>query len=780
MHRRILSLLVSGAVVAQAGAATFIVSDSPRTLVNVQANGENVLDVPSTWEGDPIVAIGSGAFATCDGLIQINLPASITSIAPDAFRGCPSLESIVVDGASTAYSDVDGVLFDDTGTHLLNCPEGRGGEYVVPTGTTAIASEAFRGCVGLLSVILPPGVASIGEKAFADCLALSLVSVPNGAAFDTTALSLPGSCRVVRYTPGGLDDPALPPRWAAVFHANGGAGTMKEQVFGTGKAGALANCSFSRTGYTFAGWAKSATGPVAYKNRQSVKNLVSSGKRIHLYAVWTGVVYTVVYHSGFNPEKTKRQSFRYGTKKALQSNPFKRPGYVLIGWSKKPGGALFAKNGKTVLNLTSVAGKKVHLYALWAVRNYKVCFFANGGRGTMRDQSFVYGKTKALRSNAFTRKGYTFLGWAKKPTGSIVYANGQKVGNLTKTGKTIKLYARWRRNRYAVRFLANGGAGTMANQSFSWGVKKRLSQCRFTRNQCTFMGWATQADGKVIYQDKAAVKSLSGKDGATVTLYARWAKTNYSVHFNANGGTGSMADEPFVWGTAKKLRANAFSRKEYRFLGWSKKASATRPTYEDQASILNLTASGKAITLYAVWAKANDPNIVLCLGDSITMGYACAGLPYPARLANMSGRKVINCGVGGTTSGDGLATAEKNILDAHAATVCIQFGANDAIHHVDPGTTKENLRAIIRLCKKHDCRPIIATPTHQSGSHARFNDGVSRIATAVRALAREENVTLVDLNAAFGGWDGYLNPDDGLHLSDAGGDLMARKFLDAL
>ena len=37
----------------------------------------------------------------------------------------------------------------------------------------------------------------------------------------------------------------------------------------------------------------------------------------------------------------------------------------------------------------------------------------------------------------------------------------------------------------------------------------------------------------------------------------------------------------------------------------------------------------------------------------------------------------------------------------------------------------------------------------------------------------KEKVKLVDLNAAFGNGDGYLNPEDGLHLSDAGGDLMA-------
>ena len=57
---------------------------------------------------------------------------------------------------------------------------------------------------------------------------------------------------------------------------------------------------------------------------------------------------------------------------------------------------------------------------------------------------------------------------------------------------------------------------------------------------------------------------------------------------------------------------------------------------------------------------------------------------------------------------------------------------------------------------------------------------MSSIAQHVRALAREEGVPLVDLNAAFGDGKKYLNPSDGLHLNNAGGDLVARKFNEAI
>jgi lysophospholipase L1-like esterase len=183
--------------------------------------------------------------------------------------------------------------------------------------------------------------------------------------------------------------------------------------------------------------------------------------------------------------------------------------------------------------------------------------------------------------------------------------------------------------------------------------------------------------------------------------------------------------------------------------------------------------------LYAVWKKIGDPNVVLCLGDSITEGYRCIGLPYPSRLASMSGKSVRNYGKGGKLASYGAGIAEQALQKENPGIVCILFGANDAIHHVSPSETKENLRKIIRLCRKYNAQPIIATPTPQIGSHERFNSGVKAIASQVRSLAREENVTLVDLNSAFGSGKSYLNPADGLHLSDAGGNLMAREVYKA-
>ena len=89
------------------------------------------------------------------------------------------------------------------------------------------------------------------------------------------------------------------------------------------------------------------------------------------------------------------------------------------------------------------------LYAVWAKAQYKVVFNASGGRGKMPAQTFAYGKAQKLYANKFTRKGYVFAGWAiRDPLATIpkiAYKNGQAVKNLSADGRTVKLYAVWKR-----------------------------------------------------------------------------------------------------------------------------------------------------------------------------------------------------------------------------------------------------------------------------------------------------------------------------------------------
>ena len=156
---------------------------------------------------------------------------------------------------------------------------------------------------------------------------------------------------------------------------------------------------------------------------------------------------------------------------------------------------------------------------------------------------------------------------------------------------------------YTVKFNANSGTGTMADESFVYGTAKALTINTFTRTGYTFVGWSKSSSATTsTYDDGATVSNLTTTANGTVTLYAVWQANTYTIKFNKNGGTGSMSNLSMTYGTAKALTANAFQRANYKFVGWATTSGATSATYTDKQSVSNLTSTPDgSVTLYAVW-----------------------------------------------------------------------------------------------------------------------------------------------------------------------------------
>lgn len=176
----------------------------------------------------------------------------------------------------------------------------------------------------------------------------------------------------------------------------------------------------------------------------------------------------------------------------------------------------------------------------------------------------------------------------------------------------------------------------------------------------------------------------------------------------------------------------------------------------------------------------NDINTVVCLGDSITEGECVpAGPPYPSRLAGLSGKNVINQGSCGEKSGSGASRAG-GVLDRYSpGYMCILYGANDAIFDRPTEDVVNNIRAIVQACKANQTVPIVGTLLPMYDGHA-FAAGSARdISAGIRTMAKEEGARLVDLEAEFGD-DRSLLQADGLHPSDAGNQLIALAFNDAI
>ena len=390
------------------------------------------------------------------------------------------------------------------------------------------------------------------------------------------------------------------------FNANGGKGTMAKQSATYGKTVALTANKFKRTNYVFAGWSVNKKAKAAdYGNKAKVSNLAASGTAT-LYAVWRKPAYTVTFDgNGATSGSVGAQTIEVDASKALAANKFARTGYTFLGWatSRSATAAAYRNNAK-VKNLAKKDGATVPLFAVWKPNAYKVAFNANGGMGAMALAAATYDQATALPANAFTRLNYTFVGWATSPdAATVVYGDKASVMNLMTSG-SITLYAVWERDTYTVAFDANGGTGTMDDQTVNTAESVELPANEFAREDHEFLGWSDEAEATVAkYADMQAVQDLAGVN-ETVTLYAVWKRDTYTVAFDANGGTGTMDDQDFETNTdaLTGLAANAFVRPGFEFVGWATDKDATAAEYGDGQPVNNLADVDEQVTLYAIWS----------------------------------------------------------------------------------------------------------------------------------------------------------------------------------
>ena len=166
---------------------------------------------------------------------------------------------------------------------------------------------------------------------------------------------------------------------------------------------------------------------------------------------------------------------------------------------------------------------------------------STSGSSATASISAAYGST--ITYTATDGTGYTFKGFSTNNSTSLpasLSASG-KTATASGYGSTNNstYYAYFKANQYTVKFDANGGTGSMSDQSYTYSVSQALTANAFTRTGYTFEGWNTQADGTgTSYTDKQSVSNLLSTDGATITLYAQWAEipaNNHNITYTAQG-----------------------------------------------------------------------------------------------------------------------------------------------------------------------------------------------------------------------------------------------------
>ena len=235
-----------------------------------------------------------------------------------------------------------------------------------------------------------------------------------------------------------------------------------------------------------------------------------------------------------------------------------RTGYTFGGWFDNS-----EFNGTAVTGIAAGSTGDKTLYAKWTPNTYSVCFNANGGTGTMSNQSFTYDIGQNLDDNNFTREGHNFSGWNTAANGSgTSYAAGASVENLAlEQGTIVNLYAQWTPKNYDVTFDANGHGTAPAAQTVTYGTKA-TEPAAPTEEGWTFGGW---------YKESSCVNRWEfGADNVTgnTTLYAKWAQNVYTITYELDGGVNS-ANNPLVYTNTDNITLAAPTRTGYTFTGWT-------------------------------------------------------------------------------------------------------------------------------------------------------------------------------------------------------------------
>ena len=111
-----------------------------------------------------------------------------------------------------------------------------------------------------------------------------------------------------------------------------------------------------------------------------------------------------------------------------------------------------------------------------------------------------------------------------------------------------------------------------------------------------------------------------------------------------------------------------------------------------------------------------DPSaVVLAFGDSLTFGTGAGTTEsYPAVLERSIGRTVVNAGVPGETSAEGLARLPAVLEEVQPKLLILCHGGNDFLRKMEEAKAAENVRAMIRLARDKGV-PVVLLATPKAG-----------------------------------------------------------------
>ena len=407
------------------------------------------------------------------------------------------------------------------------------------------------------------------------------------------------------------------------YNANGGSGAPDSQTTtvtfpNTQSTFTVSSTKPTRTGYTFAGWYDAATDGNKIGSTVTVGSSSNAGNQSKtIYAHWTANQYTntLIYNanggSGAPASQTATVTFpNTQSTFTVSSTKPTRTGYTFAGWYDAATGGNKIGSTVTVGSNNYVGNQSKAIYAHWIANQYTVSYDANGGTGSMSTDTVIYGTNYTTKANAFTRTGYTFIGWNEKADGTGAdWTNWiGKPWNWSYT-KNITLYAQWKINSYTLTITGDEGVEKITGSgTYTYGTtvpatyKIKTGYHLVKTTGTTYEGknngvWTGHANKEGTINDTWNIGTCNR------TIVVHTAPNTYTISYNGNGSTGgSTASSSHSYDTAKNLTKNGYTKDGYTFKNWNTKANGTGTSYSDQESVKNLTSTnGGIVTLYAQW-----------------------------------------------------------------------------------------------------------------------------------------------------------------------------------
>lgn len=170
-YKRLTKINVSSSNTVYHSEKNCVIEIASKTLVL----GCNTSVIPSTG---CVTSIGPDAFKGCENLTSITIPNSVTSIGRAAFFGCDNLNNIIIPNSVTS---IDDLAFGDC-IKLTN--------ITIPNSVTKIGWKTFSDCRNLTSITIPNSITNIDWGTFSGCTSLTSIIIPNSITnIDTGAFS---------------------------------------------------------------------------------------------------------------------------------------------------------------------------------------------------------------------------------------------------------------------------------------------------------------------------------------------------------------------------------------------------------------------------------------------------------------------------------------------------------------------------------------------------------------------------------------------------------------